>query len=194
MRYNEFKDKLIEEEAEYRAWSKQQLADYLGVPVEEITDEELGFGKTLEEEFEEFEKLRTKDWWIMTKPNGEEFTTVKEVTLVGRHKDPKTKKYKYEYGCLEFTLPVEWVGYTAKVVLSKKVTPKIVCSRDELGIDDLTDGTDLSDLVKIVEVDNNAEPEETREEKQKRIEESRKRDHPDWTEEDWKDWEESTAD
>lgn len=183
MRYEEYKDKLIREEE----WDRQQIADYLGCPVEEI-----GLGKTVEEKLAEFERLRKG--WIMTKPNGEEFTTVKEVTLTKRKKKTKKKTYHYEYGYVEFTLPKEWVGYSAKVILSKKVTPKLVCNRDEINIDEFANGVDPSDLVKIVEVENNAEPEETPEEKQKRIEEERKRRHPDWTEEEWKEWEESTAD
>ena len=183
MRYDEYKDKLIE----YDEWSRQQLADYLRCPVEEV-----GLGKTVEEKLKEFKTLRKG--WVMTKPNGEEFTTVKEVTLTKRSKKAKKKTYNYEYGYVEFTLPKEWVGYSAKVILSKKVTPKLVYNRDEIDIDEFAEGVDPSDLVKLVEVKNNAEPEETPEEKQKRIEESRKRDHPDWTEEEWEEWERSCAD
>ena len=169
MRYDEYKDKLIE----YDEWSRQQLADYLVCPVEEV-----GLGKTVEEKLKEFESL-TKGW-IMTKPNGEEFTTVKEVTETKIKKPKKT----YIYGRIDFTVPKEWVGYSAKVVLSKKVTPKMVYNFEgEIGIKDLADGADPSDLVTLVEVDNNAEPvvRETQEEKRKRL-------HPDLTEEDWRDY------
>jgi len=43
------------------------------------------------------------------------------------------------------------------------VTPKIVYNFEgEIGIEDLADGADPSDLVKLVEVDNNAKPKRKR--------------------------------
>ncbi len=155
MRYEEYIDMLIRKEEQ----AMQETADYLRCPVEKI-----GWGKTLEEKVAEFEKL--KKGWIMTKPNGEEWTTIKEIKFRPQ-KDKKTGE-KRNYARLSVQVPIEWVGYTAKVVLSKKVTPKIVHNFEgEIGIEDLADGADPSDLVKLVEVDNNAEPvvRETQEEK-----------------------------
>jgi len=68
MRYEEYQDMLIRKKEQ----EMQETADHLGCTVEEISG-----GKTLEEKFAQFKKL--KKGWIMTKPNGEEWTTIKEI-------------------------------------------------------------------------------------------------------------------
>ena len=176
MRHEEYIDMLIRQEEQ----AMQETAEHLGCTVEEI-----GGGKTLEEKFAQFKKL--KKGWIMTKPNGEEWTTIKEIKFRPQ-KDKKTGE-KRNYARLSVQVPIEWIGYTAKVVLSKKVTPKMVYNFEgEIGIEDLADGADPSDLVTLVEVDNNAEPvvRETQEER-------RKREHPDWTEEIWREYLDATS-
>jgi len=153
MRYEEYKDMLIRKEEQ----DMQELADYLGCPVEEISG-----GKTLEEKLREFEKL--KKGWKMTKPNGEEFTKVVEVTKTSRtKKGKKGKTYYNEYGYIEITVPKQWIGYSAKVVLSKKVTPKMVYNFEgEIGIEELADGVDPSDLVTLNEEEKNSKPKRKR--------------------------------
>jgi len=148
MRYEEYKDMLIREEE----WDRQQIADYLRCPVEE-----LDLGKTVEEKLAEFERLRKG--WIMSKPNGEEFTKVVEVKVFKVKREKKGKTYNNEYGRIQISVPREWVGYSAKVIVSKKVTPKLVQNfKDEISIEDLADGADPSKLVTLVEEDNNAKP------------------------------------
>lgn len=178
MRYEEYIDMLIRKEEQ----DMQEVADHLGCPVEEI-----GWDKTLEEKLREFESLIKG--WIMTKPNGEEFTTVVDVKVHKVKGGKKGKTYNNEYGRIQISVPREWVGYSAKVVLSKKVTPKLVHNFEgEIGIEDLADGADPSKLVTLVEEDNNAEPvvRETQEEREKRL-------HPDWTEEDWREYLDATS-
>lgn len=150
MRYEEYQDMLIDKKEQ----ELQVTADHLKCTVEEIRQ-----GKTLEEKFAQFKKL--KKGWIMTKPNGEEWTTIKEIKLRPQ-KDKKTRENR-NYARLSVQVPIEWVGYTAKVVLSKKVTPKIVHNFEgEIGIEEIVDGADPSDLVTLVEEEKNAKPKRKR--------------------------------
>lgn len=174
MRYEEYQDMLIDKKEQ----EMQVTADHLKCTVEEIRQ-----GKTLEEKFAQFKKL--KKGWIMTKPNGEEWTTIKEIKFRPQ-KDKKTGE-KRNYARLSVQVPIEWVGYTAKVVLSKKVTPKMVHNFEgEIGIKEIADGADPSDLVTLVEEEKNAKPKET-------LEERKKREHPDWTEEDYREYLDATS-
>jgi hypothetical protein len=170
MRWEEYEDYLIEKEKR----DMQMVADYLGKPVEEI-----GWGKTLEEKLPEFKSLIKG--WIMTKPNGEEFTKVVKVKAHKVKRKKKGKTYENEYGRIQISVPPEWVGYSAKVIVSKKVTPKVVYNFEgEIHIEDLADGVDPSDLVEIVEEENETE------DKKNDLEAELKRSHPDWTDDDFR--------
>ena len=174
MRYEEYNDMLIDKKEQ----ELQVTADHLGCTVEE-----LGMGKTLEEKFAQFKKL--KKGWIMTKPNGEEWTTIKEIKFRPQ-KDKKTGE-KRNYARLSVQVPIEWIGYSAKVVLSKKVTPKMVYNFEgEITIEDIVNGADPSKLVTLVEEEKNAKPKET-------FKERKKREHPDWTEEDYQEYLDATS-
>jgi hypothetical protein len=145
-RIDEEKDKITDEELE----SMTQVAEYLGVSTEpEGLAERIGIeregNKDLEEKIKQVQRLR--DGWVMKKTKkGEIFVGTKEVTS---HVSNKGTKYSKAYGYVQITVPAEWVGYTAMIVLSKTKTPKFKSYVEEVTLEELRD-EDPSDYADIV--------------------------------------------
>lgn len=143
---DEGKDKIIDEDLE----TMTQIAEMIGESTEpEGLAERVGWeragNKDLEEKIKQVQRLR--DGWVMKKTKkGEIFVGIKEVTS---HLSNKGTKYSKVYGYVQITVPAEWVGYTAMVVLSKTKTPKFKSYVEEITIEELKerDPSDLADIV-----------------------------------------------
>jgi hypothetical protein len=143
-KHNEFylgSQRRIDEEKEriedYELEVMTQLAEMDGDSTEpEGLAERVGWvhvgNKTLDEKIKQVEKLR--DGWVMKKTKkGDVFITVSEV----KHHPGELKKY--DRGRIQITVPAEWVGYTAMVVLSKTKTPKFKSYVEEVTLEELRD-------------------------------------------------------
>jgi len=116
-----------QERLDQEAYDLYMTAEHEGIdPNQEpqVLAEKLGWGKTWEEAYEEFEN-KIKRGYVMKKiAKGDTYIKLVEITRTKR--DDKKGKQKYNYGYIETTVPEEFIGGTAMVVLSKTKTPKIL--------------------------------------------------------------------
>ena len=156
----EEKDKLTDDELE----SMTKVAERLGESTEvEGLAERIGWkcadNKDLDEKVKQVQKLR--DGWVMKKTKkGNTFVSVGEVKI--------HKVGKYTKGRIQITVPEEWIGYTAMVVVSKNQTPKFKSYVDEVGLNELKD-CDPSEFADIVVESKGNNQTETSEMPRKRL-------------------------
>lgn len=141
--YKDHLDKL--EEDEYR--EMEDLAEHLDCSIDS-----LGWGQTVPEKFRIF-NFAKKGWIVKKNEEGEEYSTVKKITL---NKGKKKKDgSRYEYGRIQISVPVDWVGCNVEVYVTKKYTPELKHTYDEISFDEIVEEKiDPSSLLSIVHKEN----------------------------------------
>jgi hypothetical protein len=139
--WDDYLDRL--EEEEYH--DMEFVAEHLGCEIDDV----VSYRPSVRENLRIVKLLQRR--WIVKKPcNEEQYETVREIKRVELKKVSKKTGKNFEYGRIEITVPVEWVGYTTKVIVSKTVTPKLVFNRQEIKPSELKN-LDTSNLATIVE-------------------------------------------